>query len=89
MVSLALELNGMRVERKGEVRVSYPFPGIGVAFREVSPENHKQLQQMVRSLLPASYFSVAKAAAHGCYGDLVQTFPATHRQRRRRALGPS
>jgi hypothetical protein len=60
VVTLALELNGMRAELKGEVRVSYPFLGIGVAFREVSPENQKQLQQMVRSLLPASRVAIAK-----------------------------
>ena len=60
IVNLALELNGMRVELKGEVRVSYPFLGIGVAFLEVSPESQKQLQQMVRSLLPASHVGIAK-----------------------------
>jgi hypothetical protein len=61
IVNLALELNGMRAEVKGEVRVSYPFLGIGVAFREVSPQNQRQLQQMVRSLLPASHLTIAKA----------------------------
>jgi len=64
-VNLALELSGMRVELKGEVRVSYPFLGIGVAFREVSPETQKQLQQMVRSLLPASHVGVAKVPPVG------------------------
>ena len=62
---LALELNGMRVELKGEVRVSYPFLGIGVAFREVPPGTQKELQQMVRSLLPASHVGVAKVPPVG------------------------
>jgi hypothetical protein len=44
VVNLGLELSGMHVNVKGEVRVSYPFLGIGVAFREVSQECQQQLQ---------------------------------------------
>ena len=50
-VDLLLELSGCRVEVKGEVRVSYPFLGIGVAFRDVPPENARTLQSMVATLL--------------------------------------
>jgi hypothetical protein len=52
MVDLSLELNGLRAQVKGEVRVSYPFLGIGIAFREATAENQLGLQQMVRSLIP-------------------------------------
>ena len=52
MVDLALELNGVRAQVKGEVRISYPFLGIGIAFREVTPENQLRLEEMVYSLRP-------------------------------------
>jgi len=51
MVDLVLGLNGIREHVKGEIRVSYPFLGMGVVFREVSPENEHALQAMVRSLI--------------------------------------
>lgn len=54
IVDLNLELNGLQVHTKGEVRVSYPFLGIGIAFRDMTDENRVRLQQMVRTLLPAS-----------------------------------
>jgi PilZ domain len=54
MVDLGLELKGLRVDLRGEVRVSYPFLGIGVAFREISEDNRQRLQEMVHSLLPAA-----------------------------------
>ena len=38
IVDLELELNGVRAEVKGEVRVSYPFLGMGVAFRDMTVE---------------------------------------------------
>lgn len=51
MVDLMLELNGSRVNVKGEVRVSYPFLGIGVAFRDVTPEAGRILQSMIAALI--------------------------------------
>ena len=51
MVDLMLELNGSRVNVKGEVRVSYPFLGIGVAFRDVTPEAARILQSMIACLI--------------------------------------
>jgi hypothetical protein len=51
MVDLVLELNGSRVSVKGEVRVSYPFLGIGVAFRDVTPEAARILQSMIACLI--------------------------------------
>jgi hypothetical protein len=51
MVDLVLTLEGQRANVKGEVRVSYPFLGIGIAFREISPESQRTLQSMVASLL--------------------------------------
>ena len=54
VVNLGLELNGLHVEVKGEVRVSYPFLGMGVAFREVSHDSQHRMQEMVRSLMPGN-----------------------------------
>jgi PilZ domain len=53
-VDMGLELNGVRAQVRGEVRVSYPCLGMGIAFREVSEEDRVRLQAMVRSLRPAA-----------------------------------
>jgi PilZ domain len=54
IVDLNLELNGLQARTQGEVRVSYPFLGMGIAFREMTEEDRVHLQAMVRSLLPSS-----------------------------------
>jgi hypothetical protein len=53
IIDLELELNGVRAQVKGEVRVSYPFLGMGVAFRDMTTENRMQIQAMIESILPA------------------------------------
>jgi PilZ domain len=53
IIDLALELNDVRAQLKGEVRVSYPFLGMGVAFRDITPESRRQVQAMIDSLTPA------------------------------------
>jgi hypothetical protein len=52
-VDMGLEMNGVRAQVRGEVRVSYPCLGMGIAFRDVSEENRIRLHEMVRTLLPA------------------------------------
>ena len=59
VVNLGLGLGGLHVDVKGEVRVSYPFLGIGVAFRDVSEESVARLREMVRSLLPAVHLGIS------------------------------
>jgi len=44
---LKLEINGVRVEIKGEVRVSYPYLGMGVAFLEMNDENRVLLRDLL------------------------------------------
>jgi hypothetical protein len=39
MLAMKLEASGGRLETKGNVRVSYPYLGMGVAFVEMSEEN--------------------------------------------------
>ena len=53
VVDLTLDLNDVRVQVKGEVRISYPFLGIGIAFREIC-QNPVHLKQMIRSICPAT-----------------------------------
>lgn len=53
-VDMQLELNGIRAQLKGEVRVSYPCLGIGIAFREISDEHRVRLLEMLRSVSPAA-----------------------------------
>jgi PilZ domain-containing protein len=52
VVDLLLELNGIRAHVKGEIRVSYPCLGMGIAFQEVSQTEQAKLADMIRSLNP-------------------------------------
>jgi PilZ domain len=52
VVDLLLELNGIRAHVKGEIRVSYPCLGMGIAFQEVSQTEQAKLAEMIRSLNP-------------------------------------
>jgi hypothetical protein len=47
LLHMKMEANGVRLEVKGNVRVSYPYLGMGVAFVEISEENGIQLRQML------------------------------------------
>lgn len=62
-LELELEVSGNRAELIGEVRVSYPFLGMGIVFREVSNENRQRLAQMVRSLAHPTRVVGAAASA--------------------------
>lgn len=53
-VDLALELHGIRTQVQGEVRVSYPYLGMGIAFVEISPQNRGRLRDMIETLIPRS-----------------------------------
>lgn len=47
VLHMKLETNGLRLEATGNVRVSYPYLGMGVAFVELSEANRAQLRQML------------------------------------------
>lgn len=47
VLHMKLEANGVRVETKGSVRVSYPYLGMGVAFGEISEENRARLRELL------------------------------------------
>jgi len=50
VLHLKLEANGVRVENKGTVRVSYPYLGMGIAFTEVSEKTREHMKEMMGSL---------------------------------------
>jgi hypothetical protein len=54
IVNMVLDVGGIRVKVKGEVRVTYPFLGMGIAFMEMSQEEHRQLQNLANSLSQSS-----------------------------------
>jgi hypothetical protein len=79
IVDLELELNGVRAQVKGEVRISYPFLGMGVAFRDMTVESRQQVDAMIDTVLP----SIRKSSA----GQRARTrracqFHAHYRERR-------
>jgi hypothetical protein len=50
LLYMKLEANGIRVETKGEVRVNYPYLGMGIAFADMSEENLTRLKQLLATV---------------------------------------
>jgi len=50
LLHMKLEVNGIRIETKGRVRVTYPYLGMGIAFEEMSDENLALLRQLLATL---------------------------------------
>ncbi len=50
VLHLKLEVNGIRVETKGTVKVTYPYLAMGIALMETSDENQVQSQRLVQNL---------------------------------------
>lgn len=50
VLEMKLEVNGIRVETKGKVRVSYPYLGMGIAFQDMSEENRDHLKRLLATL---------------------------------------
>jgi hypothetical protein len=49
-LDLKLEVNGFKVETKGNVRVCYPYLGMGIAFVETSAENQARLKELLGTI---------------------------------------
>jgi hypothetical protein len=47
---MKLDANGVRVETKGSVRVSYPYLGMGIAFVDMSEENLARLRILLATV---------------------------------------
>jgi hypothetical protein len=54
MLHMKLEANGVRLETKGSVRVSYPYLGMGIAFEEMSEESRTQLRELLGTVSQSS-----------------------------------
>jgi PilZ domain-containing protein len=54
VLGLRLEVNGLRVEAVGEVRVAYPSLGMGIRFIQMSEPDRERLRELVRSILRSS-----------------------------------
>jgi len=50
VLHMKLSANGLKVEIKGNVRVSYPYLGMGIAFVEMSPENRSLLKELLATI---------------------------------------
>jgi hypothetical protein len=50
MLALKIDVNGFRVETRGEVRVAYPNLGMGIFFTTMSDEDRERLRELLRSL---------------------------------------
>ena len=50
VLRLKLEANGTKVEVTGNVRVSYPYLGMGIAFASISDEYQARLRDLLASL---------------------------------------
>jgi len=54
VLQMKLEANGVRVETKGNVRVNYPYLGMGIAFVDMSEENQARLRALLATIQRAT-----------------------------------
>lgn len=50
LLNMRLEANGIVVESKGNVRVTYPYLGMGIAFEGMSEEDQARLRRLLSTL---------------------------------------
>ena len=50
ILNMKLDANGMRVETRGNVRVNYPYLGMGIAFVAMTDDNETRLREMLASI---------------------------------------
>ena len=50
VLHMKMEVNGIRLETKGIVRVNYPYLGMGIAFAEMSEENIGTLKRLLATI---------------------------------------
>jgi len=63
-LELTIEVNGFRVESRGEVRVAYPNLGMGICFTTTSAEDRERLRELLRSLSRPSVIVGPRVAAN-------------------------
>ena len=70
-VDLVLKSFGIRIEAPGEVRVSYPFLGMGICFAELEPVQQMQLKQLLTALAGRSAVSNGTSAQDNSVRDTL------------------
>jgi hypothetical protein len=70
-VDLVLKSFGIRIETPGEVRVSYPFLGMGICFAEIQPVQQLHLKQLLAALSGRSAVSNAMPTAEKTVKDTL------------------
>ena len=63
ILGMKLEAGGVRVEARGEVRVNYPYLGMGIAFQEMSEENRAQLKTLLGTISRTTVVMGSRAAS--------------------------
>ncbi|MGA7908762.1 MAG: PilZ domain-containing protein [Candidatus Sulfotelmatobacter sp.] len=63
LLHVKLEANGLKVQAKGHVRVTYPYLGMGIAFSEVSEDDRSQLRDLLRSISRPSVILGSRASS--------------------------
>jgi hypothetical protein len=75
-LNMKMELNGVRLETKGIVRVNYPYLGMGIAFVDMSEENQERLRELLRTVTyPRVVFAPGDAAVMPT--GVISTSPST------------
>jgi hypothetical protein len=87
LLHMKLEANGIRVETKGKVRISYPYLGMGIAFEGTSDENVARLKQLLASLSrPCVIMGPGTNSPHPSTGPMEAPPPITNPEAAVRAL---
>jgi hypothetical protein len=68
-VRIKLQIQGIQVQSKGKIRVTYPSLGMGIAFAEMSEGDRARLKDLLRTISRPSIVlgagSASSARAHG------------------------
>lgn len=87
LLHMKLEVNGIRAETKGRVRISYPYLGMGIAFEDISDDNNARLKQLLASLSrPAVIMGPGANSPHPTTGPLEGLPAVTNPEAAVRAL---
>ncbi len=72
VLCMKLEANGVRVEAKGEVRVNYPYLGMGIAVQEMSEGQLAQLKTLLGAISHPTVVMGPRATSSLSSGDGVE-----------------
>ena len=86
LLDMKLDVNGVRVEARGEVRVNYPYLGMGIAFQEMSEENRAQLKKLLSVISRPTVVVGLRAATSLAGSDVTGAGPIANPAAALRAL---